>query len=58
MMPRWTSAGVPAHVRQVVETRKRGLVAQLERTGEADEGMVTAVLGEFVRPWEWADERD
>src|SRR6056297_3185431 len=46
------SAGVPAHVRQVVETRKRGLVAQLERTGEADEGMVTAVLGEFVRPWE------
>ncbi|MEL6689469.1 MAG: acyl-CoA synthetase [Pseudomonadota bacterium] len=47
-------AGVPARVGSVIEDKKRGLVAQLEKTGEADDAAVTAVLGSFTRPWEWA----
>ncbi|MEM6896764.1 MAG: AMP-binding protein, partial [Pseudomonadota bacterium] len=49
-----SDAGVSAHVGSVIEDKKRGLVAQLERTDEADEGKVTQVLGNFTRPWEWA----
>lgn len=46
-------AGVPAHVAEVVEDKKRGLVARLDRDGTCDDAAVTAVLGGFVRPWEW-----
>ncbi len=47
--------GVEAHVTQVVEDKKRGLVAQLKSDNAAvtDEA-VTQVLGRFARPWEWA----
>jgi acyl-CoA synthetase (AMP-forming)/AMP-acid ligase II len=46
-------AGVDAHVVAVVDDKKRGLVAQL--TSDApDDAAVTAVLGSFIRPWEWA----
>ena len=48
-------AGVPARVAGVVEDRKLGLVAHLERTGEVDDAAVTAVLGHFTRPWVWQD---
>ncbi|MEL7300413.1 MAG: acyl-CoA synthetase [Pseudomonadota bacterium] len=47
-------AGVPAKVSAVIEDKKRGLVAQLEKTGAADDGTVTGVLGIYTRPWEWA----
>jgi len=49
-------AGIPARVSEVVDDKKRGLVARLERTGEADEEAIGHVLGQFVRPWEWAEE--
>ncbi|MCE6970330.1 acyl-CoA synthetase [Cereibacter sphaeroides] len=48
------TAGIEARVAEVVEDRKRGLVARLERTGEVDEDKLARVLGEFTRPWEWA----
>ncbi len=47
-------AGVRARVESVVDDKKRGLVAALRRNG-ADEDAVAKVLGEFTRPWEWAD---
>ena len=40
-------------VRDVVDDKKRGLVARLDRNG-ADEAAVSRVLGDFTRPWEWA----
>jgi fatty-acyl-CoA synthase/long-chain acyl-CoA synthetase len=48
-------AGIAARVTSVVDDKKRGLVAQLTRTGEADEEAIGHVLGQFVRPWEWAE---
>jgi fatty-acyl-CoA synthase/long-chain acyl-CoA synthetase len=39
----------------VVDDKKRGLVAQLTRTGDADEEAIGHVLGQFTRPWEWAE---
>ena len=38
-----------------LQKRKEELVAQLTRTGEADEEAIGHVLGQFVRPWEWAE---
>ncbi len=46
-------AGQPAEVVEVIESKKRGLVAKLRKTGEVDEAVVTKTLGEFTRPWEW-----
>jgi fatty-acyl-CoA synthase/long-chain acyl-CoA synthetase len=48
-------AGIEARVTSVLEERKRGLVAQLERSGTADDAAVSGVLGQFTRPWTWAD---
>lgn len=45
-------AGVQARVSSVLDDKKRGLVAQLDRNG-ADEADVKKVLGGFTRPWEW-----
>ncbi|MBU3031531.1 acyl-CoA synthetase [Paracoccus marinaquae] len=45
--------GTGAHVVEVVDDRKRGLVARLGRDGQVDEQAVTRTLGEFTRPWEW-----
>ena len=47
--------GTGAHVSEVVEDKKRGLVARLARDGAVDEDAVKAKLGEFTRPWEWAE---
>lgn len=46
-------AGNAARVVNVIDDKKRGLVAQLERNG-AEEEDVAKVLGDFTRPWEWA----
>ncbi|MEQ8901622.1 MAG: acyl-CoA synthetase [Roseovarius sp.] len=48
-------AGIAAQVTSVVDDKKRGLVAQLTRTGDADEEAIGHVLGQFTRPWEWAE---
>ncbi|MBD3678934.1 MAG: acyl-CoA synthetase [Rhodobacteraceae bacterium] len=47
-------AGQAARVTEVVEDKKRGLVARLERTGDVSEEEIARLLGEFTRPWEWA----
>jgi len=47
--------GLPAQVTCVVDDKKRGLVAQVTRTGEVDDATIGHVLGQFTRPWEWAE---
>lgn len=47
-------AGVAAQVSSVIEDKKRGLVAQISKTGTVDDKAVEDVLGTFTRPWEWA----
>lgn len=48
-------AGAPVHVGQVIEDKKRGLVAQLVKTGPVDEAEVLHLLGGFVTPIEWSN---
>jgi fatty-acyl-CoA synthase len=48
-------AGLPVTVSSVIEDKKRGLVARLARSGPVDEDRLAKLLGEFTRPWEWAD---
>lgn len=43
----------PVRVVEVIEDKKRGLVARIERTCEVDEAAVAAALGDFTVPWEW-----
>ncbi len=50
-----SKADVAAEVVEVVEDKKRGLVARLKKTGDVTDPAVNEVLGSFVRPWEWAD---
>ncbi len=47
-------AGLAVRVKEVVEDKKRGLVARLEKTGDVDEAAVSQKLGEFTSPWDWA----
>ncbi|MBR9861822.1 MAG: acyl-CoA synthetase [Rhodobacteraceae bacterium] len=48
-------AGVGASVAQVIEDKKRGLVAQLKKTDPSvTDAQVSDVLGGFINPWEWA----
>ncbi|MFY0596239.1 MAG: acyl-CoA synthetase [Cognatishimia sp.] len=47
-------AGLTARVAEVIDDKKRGLVARLDQNG-ADEDAVTHLLGNFTRPWEWVD---
>ncbi|WP_309664100.1 acyl-CoA synthetase [Tabrizicola sp.] len=47
-------AGIPARVAAVVEDKKRGLVARLEKSGAVDDAKVSSVLGQFNNPWDWA----
>ena len=48
-------AGIGAHVLEVVEDKKRGLVARVARTAPVDEAKAAAVLGAFTGAWEWTD---
>ena len=48
-------AGHSAEVVEVLDDKKRGLVARLRATGEVDYEAVTHTLGEFTRPFEWMD---
>ncbi len=47
-------AGLSVEVVEVIEDKKRGLVARLHRKGDVDEARVSEALGSFTRPWEWA----
>jgi len=48
-------AGINARVVEVVESKKLGLVARLQATGEVDYEKVKHVLGEYTRPFEWME---
>ncbi len=48
-------AGLAARVAEVVEDRKRGLLARLSGRVVAEEPQVRALLGAFTNPWEWAE---
>lgn len=50
------AADLPVQVREVVEDPKRGLVARLERPPAVDPEAVRHVLGNFTRPWDWAED--
>lgn len=47
-------AGLPVRVGAVIEDKKRGLVAQVQRSATVEDAAVQAVLGQFSNPWEWA----
>lgn len=48
-------AGLPVRISAVIEDKKRGLVAELSRTGDpVDEAALNRVLGQFTIPWVWA----
>ncbi|MCC5964362.1 MAG: AMP-binding protein, partial [Rhodobacteraceae bacterium] len=47
-------AGVTAHVAEVVEDRKRGLVARISKDSTATEADIGAVLDHFTTSWELA----
>ncbi|MDQ2064851.1 acyl-CoA synthetase [Xinfangfangia sp. CPCC 101601] len=49
------SAGIPAHVAEVVEDKKRGLVAVLTREGAVEDASVAKVLNAFINPWQWQE---
>ena len=46
-------AGLKVTVASVVEDKKRGLVARLQRNGEVDEAKVKDLMGQFTVPWDW-----
>jgi fatty-acyl-CoA synthase/long-chain acyl-CoA synthetase len=48
-------AGLPNRVVHVVDSKKSGLVANVDRADGVKESQVTDVLGKFTRPWEWAE---
>ena len=48
-------ASLNAKVVEVIDDKKRGLVARVERTGVLHDDEVGHVLGAFTRPWEWAE---
>ena len=48
-------AGLAAEISSVTEDKKRGLVAQVSKTGEVTDAQMSATLGVFARPWEWAE---
>lgn len=45
--------GLAAQVCAVVDDKKRGLVAQVRRTGEVSDAAVAETLGAYTRPWDW-----
>ena len=48
-------AGIAARVAEVVEDKKRGLVARLSRSGPVDQARVQEVLGGFTGSWDWTE---
>lgn len=50
------NAGAAAEVGSVVEDKKRGLVANLVKTGTVEDADVTKALGAFTNQWDWTQE--
>ncbi|NRP24543.1 Long-chain-fatty-acid--CoA ligase [Aliiroseovarius sp. xm-m-379] len=50
-----SEAGHEAFVAEVIDDKKRGLVARLKARGEVDYEAISHVLGEFTRPYEWME---
>ncbi|WP_417259621.1 acyl-CoA synthetase [Celeribacter sp.] len=48
-------AGLSARVISVIDSKKRGLVAQLDPAAKGESDAVTTCLGAFTNPWEWAE---
>ncbi|NEY90859.1 acyl-CoA synthetase [Tabrizicola oligotrophica] len=46
------AAGLPAHVAEVAEDKKRGLVARISTTGPVEDEALAGVLGQFPPAWE------
>ena len=46
-------AGLNTRVTEVIESKQRGLVAQLGPINQAEDKAISRCLGGFVRPWEW-----
>ena len=49
-----SDAGLKARVKDVVEDKKRGLVAHLDPSHKGEEAKVAEVLGAYTRPWTWS----
>ncbi|MGB5325529.1 MAG: AMP-binding protein, partial [Pseudomonadales bacterium] len=49
------SAGLAQRVTRVVDDKKLGLVAELDGGEQADAGKISEALGNFSRPWRWAN---
>ncbi len=47
-------AGIEGAVSEVVEDKKRGLVARIARKGAVDEALAARTLGQFSVAWDWA----
>ncbi len=47
--------GIAAQITAVTESKKRGLVAHVTKTGTCEDAQVTACLGNFATPWDWAE---
>ena len=47
-------AGLPVRVSEVIEDKKRGLVARLVKSAPTEDAAVNAILGQFAQGWEWA----
>ncbi|SIP88715.1 fatty-acyl-CoA synthase [Paracoccus thiocyanatus] len=47
-------SGLAAQVAEVIDDRKRGLVARIQPRGQVDRGAVEQLLGQYALPWEWA----
>jgi acyl-coenzyme A synthetase/AMP-(fatty) acid ligase len=46
--------GLKAHVAEVIEDKKRGLVARIARDGTDQDEAIADLLGGFIVKWEWA----
>ncbi|GAB1479388.1 acyl-CoA synthetase [Paracoccaceae bacterium] len=51
----FAEAKIPARVAEVVEDKKRGLVARIQRLGPVDEAAASTLLSSFAQAWDWAD---
>ncbi|MEM6479889.1 MAG: AMP-binding protein, partial [Pseudomonadota bacterium] len=49
-------AGLTARVADVIEDKKRGLVARLDGADSPEDAKIKDVLGRFTRPWEWRED--
>ncbi|MCC0078241.1 MAG: acyl-CoA synthetase [Rhodobacter sp.] len=50
----FTEAKITAHVAEVIEDKKRGLVAKIAREGTENDEKLAEILGRFTVAWDWA----